>query len=129
MAKNLTISYPINNSPSGYLFDTEQVTSRAVQANLLLLLTTEVGTRWYMPDYGCDLRPVLFEFNGDEINKTIRNIIESAVNKFMPEITILKVNFYTYNNEPNTKYVDVDYTFKEGTYENTSTLSLKYENT
>jgi phage baseplate assembly protein W len=82
-----------------------------------------------MPDYGCDLRPVLFEFNGDEINKTIRNIIESAVNKFMPEITILKVNFYTYNNEPNTKYVDVDYTFKEGTYENTSTLSLKYENT
>lgn len=128
MAKNLTISYPINNSPDGYLFDTEQVTSRAVQANLLLLLTTEVGTRWYMSDYGCDLKEVLFEFNGDEINKAIRNIIESAVNKFMPEITILKVDFYTYDNEPNTKYVDVNYTFQKDAYGNSNTLSLKYKN-
>lgn len=128
MPKYLTISYPLDESPDGYLFKCETITSKAIQANLLLLLTTEVGTRYYQPDYGCDLRPVLFELNDENINDIIKNIIEAAVNKFMPEITIEKVNFYTYENELNSRYIDINYTYQINTYTETNTLSLRFQN-
>ena len=124
MGKNLTISFPLIDSPQGFLFNTEQITSKAVEANLLLLLTTEVGTRWYLPDYGCDLRPLLFEQLTDEINVNIKNIITAAVNKFMPEITINNVK---YTEELNAKYVDVFYSFNSNSYTDNSILTLRFK--
>jgi phage baseplate assembly protein W len=128
MAKNLTISFPLKDSSLGYLFNTEQVTSKAIQANLLLLLTTEVGTRWYLPQYGCDLRPILFEQNSDNIEGDIKNIITASVNKFMPEITINEIKYESPDDEPNAKYVNVLYTYSSNAYSESNILSIRFVN-
>ncbi len=106
------------------MFNTEQVTSKAVEANLLLLLTTEVGTRWYLPDYGCDLRPLLFEPLTEEIEPQIKNIITASVNKFMPEISITNIK---YTEDDHAKYVDVFYSFSSNTYKDNSILTLRFK--
>jgi len=46
----------------------------------------------------------------------------------MPEITIEKVNFYTYENELNSRYIDINYTYQINTYTETNTLSLRFQN-
>lgn len=128
MPNHLTISFPVTDSSKGYLFNTELVSSKAIQANLLLLMTTEIGTRWYLPEYGCDLRPLLFEENVDDIDTTLKNIITAAVNKFMPEITITKANYTVFPNEPNTKYADIYYTYSSDAFSESNVLRIGFKN-
>lgn len=126
MAKKLTFSFPLKTPSDGFMFATDTITSEAIKSNLLLLLTTPIGERWYLPDYGCDLRVVLFSPNDDLTNEEIKNVITASVNKFMPQVTIDNINYNVYENEPNAKYIDIKYTFQSNIFQDTNIISIRF---
>ena len=124
MAKKLTISFPTKESPDGFYFNTESVTSRAISSNLLLLLTTQRGERWYYPEYGTDLRKYIFEQNDDITESGIKNEIESSVARFIPKLTIDKINVT--NEGENTILLDVFFTYKDNYFSDSSALTIRF---
>lgn len=91
----LNIKFPcqddVNNN---YFFDLSRTTKDALRSNLLLLLLTEKGERYYLPDFGTDLNKFIFDPKDSKTLNSIEAEIKKTVSKYIPQLTISRVNFY-----------------------------------
>jgi phage baseplate assembly protein W len=60
----------------------------AIKSDLLHLLLTTPGDRLYLPDFGTNLKQFLFEPNDNQVRDDIRNEVQNAVSKYIPNLTI-----------------------------------------
>jgi len=86
------VSLPFNGPVA---FNSTYSTADQIKSNLINLLLTSKGERLYNPDFGCDLKSVLFEGIDDTTLNTARNYIYTNVSTYIPEITITKINIVT----------------------------------
>jgi phage baseplate assembly protein W len=61
MAKTYGIDFPFNESRRGTFFNMTETPDREIRANLLHLILTRRGTRYYLPDFGPRLYEYLFD--------------------------------------------------------------------
>lgn len=91
----LNLKFPtqddVNNN---YFLDLSRTTKDALKSNLLLLLLTEKGERYYLPDFGTDLNRFIFDPKDSQTLKAIESEIKTSVAKYIPQLTITSVNFY-----------------------------------
>jgi phage baseplate assembly protein W len=93
LQKNIAIgiSLPFGVENTDQLFNQTYSTKDQIKSNLINLLLTQKGERILNPLFGCDLKRVLFE-NITSVTETIINdVITSAVNIYLPEITIADI--------------------------------------
>lgn len=91
-AKPIGVTIPFNN-PNGVFF--QSYTNRdQVLSNLKNLLLTAKGERYEQPDFGTELRFILFENITSEVDfvESIRGEIVSAITTWMPYVMITKLN-------------------------------------
>jgi hypothetical protein len=100
------VSLPFNG-PSGP-FNSTYSTSNQIQSNLINLLLTNKGERLYNPEFGADLKTVLFEGITEDTSNIIQNLIITNANIFIPEITISSVDVVK-DEDNNTISVTVQY--------------------
>ena len=100
------VSLPFNG-PSGP-FNSTYSTSNQIQSNLINLLLTNKGERLYNPEFGADLKTVLFEGITEDTSNIIQNLIITNTNIFIPEITISSVDVIK-DEDNNTISVTVQY--------------------
>jgi phage baseplate assembly protein W len=100
------VSLPFNG-PSGP-FNSTYSTSNQIQSNLINLLLTNKGERLYNPEFGADLKTVLFEGITEDTSNIIQNLIITNTNIFIPEITISSVDVVK-DEDNNTISVTVQY--------------------
>ena len=97
------IKFPLNdNLTTNSFFQMTQVTKEAFSSDLLLLLLTQKGERYYEPEYGTDLLKFIFEPN-DGLNATdVEAEIKNTVSKYIPNLKVTKINFnYNVDDEGN----------------------------
>jgi len=84
------ISYPFTLDPFG---KTSSATNqkKIYQDRVLTLLSTAVGERPMRPNYGTNIGTAMFENQG-KIEKAINDAIRSAISKWLPELTVNKIN-------------------------------------
>ncbi len=106
MAEGLTygLNFPFENSTQGdYLLLTETQYNQ-IRSDLLHLILTRKGSRYYLPTFGTRIYEFIFEpFDGltfDAIEADIRD----AVSQFMPNLIINKISI-----EPADPSVEVEY--------------------
>ena len=88
------IKFPLeDNKSTNTLFKLTNVTKTAIKSNLLLLLLTEKGERYYQPDYGTNLMKFIFEPNDDVTTKDIEEEIKRTVSLYIPQLTIDNITF------------------------------------
>lgn len=85
-----SIAYPYTLDPNG-LVSTAGSSTKLYLDRVLTLVSTYIGQRPMMPDYGVDWSGALFE-NDNEARVAIPIAIRAAVAKWIPEIEISKVN-------------------------------------
>ena len=82
------INFPFRDSKKGDYLELTQLQSQEVKADLIHLLLTRKGSRYYLPDFGTRLYEFLFEpFDGltfDAIESDVRDAIE----KYMPNLLV-----------------------------------------
>ena len=106
--KSYNIKFPLSDdSKTNGLFEMCNITTDAYGSDLMLLLLTEKGERYYQPDYGTNLNKFLFEPNDDLTQDDIVNDIKKTVSTFIPSLTINSVNFY-WKDDQNTKNALID---------------------
>jgi phage baseplate assembly protein W len=85
------ISLPFNG-PAGP-FNSTYSTQDQIKSNFINLLLTNKGERIYNPNFGADLKKVLFEGVVGETETVIRSLITTNTTVFVPEITINNITF------------------------------------
>ena len=87
--KYVGIRFPLDHSPEGFFYKTKTVLEQA-KANLQNLLLTTPGERIMQPEFGSQLKFIVFE-QGQDIPNRIEESIRSAVDKFLAYINIENV--------------------------------------
>lgn len=104
------ISLPFNG-PAGP-FNKTYTTKDQIKSNLINLILTNKGERIMNPEFGCDLKRVLFEGIDENITELVQNIIAEGIGIFIPEVeldNILVITADTSSKEANTISINIKY--------------------
>ena len=128
---SINIRFPLNDDlDKNGLFSSNAITKEALESNLILLLLTRKGERYYQPDYGTNLIQYLFEPKDNFTLADIEEELRETVSRYIPQLTIDSVDFF--------REVDVDgiplkdteisveigFTFTEDAFSEQGTLTL-----
>lgn len=64
-----------------------------IRESLFILLSTKPGERVMLPNYGCDMKAMVFESVNESNINFMKNLIENAVLFYEPRITLEDVEF------------------------------------
>jgi phage baseplate assembly protein W len=101
------VSLPFDG-PAGP-FNSTFSTADQIKSNLINLLLTNKGERLYNPEFGANLKTVLFDGITDDLTPIIQNLIHSNVNIFVPEVEIVDI---LVNSDRNTNSVSVTINYR-----------------
>lgn len=134
------IDYPFRDSRYGDYLKTTESPQREVRANIIHLLLTRKGTRYYLPDFGTRLYEYIFEQNDVVTFNHIEEEIREGIRKFIPNVEINSLNIMSaeddtdeiktysqdederlfrvsdYSSKPYTAKVKLEYTVNNGAF-------------
>lgn len=87
MATALGLTLPLQLGSNGYFENTTDVLTQ-IKSNLINLLLTRKGERVFQPNFGCDIYLYIFESQTDDNISNIQSSIESAVQAWMPFVSV-----------------------------------------
>jgi phage baseplate assembly protein W len=138
MADGITygINFPFRDSQRGDYLQLTQTEEEEIKADLLHLLLTRKGTRYFLPDFGSRLYEYIFEPLDGPTFSEIESEIRDSVAKYMPGILItsIKITDASMGEENQGTYIN-QYGEKEFTVpniaqlEHTAKVRIDYRNT
>jgi len=103
MADGITygIIFPFRQSVTGKFLGLSEETDEEIRSNLVHLLLTRKGTRYYLPDFGTRLYEYIFEPLDGETFDSIKTEIQDSIDKYIPNLTIQNITIEPYvDSEP-----------------------------
>jgi phage baseplate assembly protein W len=93
MANGVTygINFPFRESFVGRYLDISDTTDEEIRSNLVHLLLTRKGTRYFLPDFGTRLYEYIFEPLDGPTFSDIEAEIRDVVEKYIPGIQITNI--------------------------------------
>jgi phage baseplate assembly protein W len=99
----------------------------AVRQALLLLLTTAPGERVMRPDYGCDLRKLVFSPGDDTTAGLAIHYVRRAVEAWEPRVDILRIDAAPAEDEPSGLDVVLEYRVRATQREDRITIPVSLD--
>ena len=99
--------FPLNGDA---VFNPTYQTRDQIRANLINFLLTNKGERVFNPEFGADLRLLLFDFQ-DDVELGLREIMQDQIGRFFPTITINQFDITKLENQ-NTIQLSVIYSIQ-----------------
>ncbi len=84
-----------------------------IEQSLKVLLSTTVGERIMLPNYGCNLQEFLFEPITNSKLHFIKDLIKTAVTNFEPRIDVVDIIIDDSGYQEGTIYVKLDYLIRK----------------
>jgi phage baseplate assembly protein W len=120
MARIIQSKNPIDLQPSravgfGFPLDGDAVfiptftTREQTKANLLNYLLTNKGERVFRPNFGANLRNLLFENIQDSTMEDLESSIQSDISFFFPNVVVKQLEF---NNDPDRNEINFTLTYQ-----------------
>ena len=95
------IDFPFRNSLKGDYLGMTETPEREVRANLIHLILTRRGSRYYLPDFGTRLYEFIFEQNDLVTFNHIEDEIRTSVKKYIPNLDINSIEVISAEDDPN----------------------------
>jgi phage baseplate assembly protein W len=111
LQKNIAIgvALPFGASGTDKLFTQTFSTKDQIKSNLINLLLTNRGERILNPNFGSDLKRILFEPITPIIEDNIRDTINTSASIYIPEITINEIIIDTGFSDNNQIIITINY--------------------
>jgi phage baseplate assembly protein W len=132
MARILNNKYPIDsikrkavgfgfplNGPA--VFVPTFTTREQTKSNLINYLLTNKGERVFNPDFGADLRNLLFQNVGDNTTSELQAMIQGDINVFFPQIEIKNIKF---TSNPDTNSINFILTYAVANFGITDDINI-----
>ena len=120
----INIQFPFQDDPDGKFLKMNSEAKKAIKADLMHLLLTNKGERLYLPDFGANLRQYLFNQNEEISYNAIKNEINEAVKKFIPNLTITELTTETLDENIHGVTVKIDYIVSNGSFQSSDFITL-----
>jgi phage baseplate assembly protein W len=89
--KTYGINFPFRDSFTGTYFDLSDTTDEEIRSNLIHLLLTRKGTRYYLPNFGTRLLEFIFEPMDGPTFSDLESEIRDSVTEYIPNLTITNI--------------------------------------
>jgi phage baseplate assembly protein W len=83
-----------------------------IKSNIKNLLLTKRGERVMQPEFGSGLQEVLFEFNDDELSEKIETTITTAIERYIPSVSIENIIVESTDALKDSNQVNISLTFR-----------------
>jgi len=94
------IDYPFRDSLKGDFLKMTETPEREVRADLIHLLLTRKGSRYYLPDFGTRLYEYIFDQNDVVSFSLIEEEIREGVRKYIPNLDINSIEIMSAEDDP-----------------------------
>ena len=131
------INFPFVDSYVGKYLDASDTGEEEVRSNLIHLLLTRKGSRYFLPDFGTRLYEYIFEPLDGPTFSEIESEIRESVENYMPGILITNISITDAAQQVNSQ--DTTYISESGqrefktpniaTEEHTAKIKIDYRNT
>jgi len=100
MAATYGVDFPFRDSLKGDFLKMTETPEREVRANLIHLLLTRKGSRYYLPDFGTRLYEYIFDQNDMVAFNLIEEEIRESVKKYIPNLDINSIQIMSAEDDP-----------------------------
>jgi phage baseplate assembly protein W len=100
MAVTYGIDYPFRDSQKGDYLSMTEIPEKEVRANLIHLILTRRGSRYYLPDFGTRIYEFIFDQNDTITHNLIEEEIREGVKKFIPNLDINSISIVSAEDDP-----------------------------
>lgn len=100
MAVKYGIDFPFRDSLEGHYLKMTTTPEREVRADLIHLLLTKKGSRYFLPDFGTRLYQFIFDQNDMVTFGLIEDEIRESVRKFIPNLDLTKIEVISAEDDP-----------------------------
>lgn len=90
------VNFPFRNSPKGFYFSLSETTGEEIRSDLLHLILTRKGSRYYLPDFGTRIYEFIFDPMDGETFDGIKSEIQEQVEKYIPNLIINEISVKPY---------------------------------
>jgi phage baseplate assembly protein W len=128
---NITYPFKDDNETNSFI-QMNQITKDSYSSNLLLLLLTQRGERYYESDYGTNLLKYIFEPNDNLTAEQVEEEIRNTVSLYIPEVKITSVKFNWNNDQDGNPIsdiqlnVNVQFVYNEGSLTEQGNIDLNF---
>ena len=123
--KHININFPFKDSNEGFYLDLTKTDAAAIKADLMHLILTQKGERFYLPDFGTNLIQFIFEPNDSVTLADIKQEISDVVTRYMPKLKINEVKVEQSTEIEYAAIVRIDYTVTEDVFQATDFILIK----
>ena len=100
MAVTYGIDYPFRDSPKGDFLNMTEIPEKEIRANLIHLILTKKGSRYFLPDFGTRIYEYIFEQNDFVTYNLIEEEIREGVKKYIPNLDINSISIMSAEDDP-----------------------------
>jgi phage baseplate assembly protein W len=90
--KTYGINFPFRDSFKGTYFDLSDTSDEEIRSNLVHLLLTRKGTRYFLPNFGTRLLEYIFEPLDGPTFSDLEAEIRDSVSEYIPNLLINQIN-------------------------------------
>jgi len=101
MATTYGIDYPFRDSSKGDYLNMTEIPEKEIRANLIHLILTRRGSRYYLPDFGTRMYEFIFDQNDFITHNLIEEEIREGVKKYIPNLEINSISIVSAEDDPN----------------------------
>ena len=102
------MDFPFRDSIKGDYVKMTETPEREIRADLIHLLLTRKGSRYFLPDFGTRLYEYIFDQNDIVVFNHIEEEIREGVKKYIPNLEINSIDIMSAEDDP-----DEDVTFSQ----------------
>jgi phage baseplate assembly protein W len=100
MAVTYGIDYPFRDSSKGDYLNMTEIPEKEIRANLIHLILTRKGSRYYLPDFGTRMYEFIFEQNDFVTHNLIEEEVREGVKKYIPNLEINSISIMSAEDDP-----------------------------
>jgi phage baseplate assembly protein W len=123
--KHININFPFKDSVKGFFLDLNKTDEKAIKADLMHLILTNKGERFYNPEFGTNLKRYIFEPNDGFTFSQIKEEIIEAVKKYLPNLTVNEVLVDPVEESDYAARIRIDYTINQDVFEKKDYLEVQ----
>ena len=115
--KTYGINFPFRQSIDGKYLSLSQNPDEEIRSNLIHLILSRKGSRYYLPDFGTRIYEFIFEPMDGASFDLIRDDIKNVVNTYIPNVQVNNISIEPYNEDDKRLIGNVNKPNEDQTYD------------